>query len=190
MTTSRISKIIYSTILGTCLLTASNASLAKTKEPITFRGISLGKKDARAELRNLCLSDKRNKEFSHSCDFNSNKNSIWVDYGNLPYPIAWITTSETGALEEVEIMADTAPLLELAHILEEKYGPAKKTSNTIKNRLGQNFDQKKFVWTDHLGNQIEILSIFYKIDSGLVTIKSASHIKKKRKNREAYTRHK
>lgn len=46
----------------------------------------------------------------------------------------------------------------LAGLLEEKYGPAKST-NLVKNKLGQDFEQKHFLWTDSIGKQIELWSI-------------------------------
>ena len=169
-------KNIKNIILPTFCLLLSGCAPGKTNEVITFKEVPLGKQNVKEKLQNICHSNKKNLSISYKCAFSSKVNLIWIDYGNLVDSLALITINDSGSLEKVEIDADTASLIELANLLEEKYGAAQKSSKAVKNKIGQDFEQKKFVWTDSSGNQIELLSIFRKIDEGRVVIKSANRV--------------
>lgn len=176
--------IKYTILLIFCFLFSGcdlKDSLTKTKETITFKSIPLGKENSIEKLREICLSHESNIpkyefEDSKKCDFTSKRNLIWINYGNLNRSLAWITINDSGSLEEVEIEADKLSMLELANLLEEQYGPAQKSTEPVKNKLGQDFEQKKFTWTDSSGNQIKIWSIFETVNEGRLVIKSANRI--------------
>ena len=99
-----------------------------------------------------------------------------MSYGNLGQSLAIIELGDSESLESVEIKDSKTAMLGLAEILQEKYGPANKTTDSVENKMGTKFDQEIFVWIDVYGNRITVESIYNKIDEGRVIIESASKV--------------
>ena len=151
-----------------------------TRELITFKDVPLGKTGVKAGLTEICRLDKSNKRESWNktepCDYQEERNIIWLSYGNLGHSLAVIELGDGESLESVEIKESKGAMLGLAEILQEKYGPPRKTTNSVENKMGTKFDQDIFVWVDAQGNRITVESIYDKIDQGRVVIESAARV--------------
>lgn len=151
-----------------------------TRELITFKDVPLGKAGVKTALAEICRQDVSNKPNSYDkkdrCDYQERPNFIWLSYGNLGDSLAVIELGEGESLESVEIKGSKGAMFGLAEILQEKYGPPKKTTNSVENKMGTKFDQDIFVWVDSQGNRITVESIYDKIDEGRVVIESSARV--------------
>jgi hypothetical protein len=151
-----------------------------TRVPITFKDVPLGQAGVKAALSEICKQDKSNEPSTYDkterCEFQKKRNIIWLSYGNLGHTLAVIELGDGDALDSVEIGESKGAMLGLAEILKDKYGPPKKTTNSVENKMGTKFDQDIFVWVDAQGNRITVESIYDKIDQGRVVIESATRV--------------
>lgn len=152
----------------------------ETRVPITFKDVPLGQTGVKAALSEICRQDKSNKRSTYDktdpCDYQEKRNLVWLSYGNLGHSLAVIELGNGDALDSVQISESKGAMLGLAEILREKYGPPKKTTNSVENKMGTKFDQDIFVWDDAQGNRITVESIYDKIDQGRVLIESAARV--------------
>ena len=127
-----------------------------TSTPINFKEISLGRSGVKENLTELCKLHKSNQQSSYDkkdrCEFLDKRNIIWLSYGNLGSVLAVIDVGEGDTLDSIEITAGKSAMLELAAILQEKYGAPKRTTNSVENKMGTKFEQEIFVWVDAQGN--------------------------------------
>jgi len=153
----------------------------KTKETISFKGISLGKPGVKNVLQQLCLESENNRPSSYSpdkdvCSFKDARTLIWLSYGILGHSLGWITLGSDEALNKVEIDGSKQEMLALADALEAKYGKPIKKKEQVENGHGTKFDKEIFIWLDNQGSRITVESIHSKVDEGLVVIESASSV--------------
>lgn len=151
----------------------------KTKEPITFKGIPLGKPGVKDALKKMCSDNtNNNNEYSDksACSFEKERTLIWLTYGILGNSLGWITLSSDGALMQAEIKGSKQAMLALADALTAKYGNPAKKKDQVENGFGTKFDKDIFVWVDNQGSQITVESIHSKVDEGRVIIESAASV--------------
>lgn len=151
----------------------------KTKEPIAFKGIPLGKPGVKDTLKQMCLENKsNNNDYSNEppCSFDKERTLIWLTYGILGHSLGWITLSNDGALVNVEIDGSKQAMLALAETLTAKYGKPAKEKDQVENGYGTKFDKDIFVWVDNQGSRITVESIHSKVDGGRVIIESAASV--------------
>jgi hypothetical protein len=152
----------------------------ETRIPINFKDIPLGQAGAKAALTEICKQDKNNQPSTYDkrdrCEYQDKQNIIRLSYGNLGHSLAVIELGDGESLDSVEFKESKAAMLGLVEILQEKYGPPKKTTNSVENKMGTKFDQEIFVWVDTQGNRITVDSIYDKIDEGRVVIESAARV--------------
>lgn len=168
---------------GESKTTPDSKKLAKsleTKIPINFKDVPLGQAGVKAALIEICKQDKSNQPSTYDkkdrCEYQEKRNIIWLSYGNLGHSLAVIELGDGESLESVELKESKGAMLGLAEILQEKYGPPKKTTNSVENKMGTKFDQEIFVWVDAQGNRITVESIYDKVDQGRVTIESSARV--------------
>lgn len=147
----------------------------KAKGALSFKGIPLGKPGVKGAVQKMCMEKKFNSNFDR-CSFKDKSSQILLNYENLIDNFALVTLGSDDALVKVEIDSSTPEMLGLAKALETKFGKPQKTSTTIKNAIGTQFDKDTFVWVDEQGSRITIESIFYDYNKGGVVIESASAI--------------
>ncbi len=147
----------------------------KTKQTISFKGISLGKPGVNGALQKMCLGKKFNT-VNDRCSFTDEKSMILLDYENLVDAFALVTLDSDKALIKVVIDSSTPEMLALAKALEAKYGKPLKEKTIIKNAIGTQLDKETFVWVDDQGSRITIESIYYDYDKGGVVIESSSSV--------------
>ena len=164
------------------------AKSLETKIPINFKDVPLGQAGAKSALTEICKQDKSNQRSTYDnnqrstddkkdrCEYQEKLNIIWLSYGNLRHSLAVIELGDGESLDSVELKESKGAMLGLAEILQEKYGPPKKTTNSLENKMGTKFDQDIFVWVDAQGNRITVESIYDKVDQGRVTIESAGRV--------------
>lgn len=156
------------------------ANTPKTRVPINFKDVPLGQAGVKTALTEICKQDKSNQPSTYDkkdrCEYQDKRNIIWLSYGNLGHSLAIIELGEGESLDSVEISESKGAMLGLAEILQEKYGPPKKTTNSVENKMGTKFDQEIFIWLDAQGNRITVESIHDKIDQGRVVIESAARV--------------
>ena len=154
---------------------------------ITLKGVPFDQPNVKDDLKNLCvipeigIKDKAFAKLVGWCIFNNGSIPLPdFSYGNLP--TAWGSTgyakvNNDGALVHFSISGSKGQMLELATLLEEKYGKPLIIDEQISNRLGTKFDKKTFTWIDSRGTKIALESIYDEIDQGRVEITSASFSK-------------
>lgn len=155
---------------------APPTSLGRAREEIKLRSIPFASGDARDALRELCfhLGDVDKREKLERCKFDKNGRMIMAfTFGNIRN-VADIFVSSEGSLMSFEMAGTKSEMLQLAALLEEKYGQPSREENEVKNKLGRKFSQQVFRWTDSRGTVIEVHTIYDSIDFGQVALKSAT----------------
>lgn len=153
------------------------------KETISFKGVLLGKPNAKSSLVKLCSEEKRNT----SCELTGQDVSFLTTFGkfqdgkfqDLSFPPGLVFSSfilnsqdEVASIGLYDIK--TSSILESIPLLEEKYGKPEIKTTPVRNKLGSAFEQKFFKWKDAQGNTLCIWSINEKIDEGSILFRSAA----------------
>ncbi len=171
-------------ILSILAIAFSAAACAETtKEPITFKGVALGKAGANGALLTLCMEKKSNYENNifNSCDrkhFKKNHWSFHTNYGSLGDANVSFELDETEAIIEIQIRTLPKPSIpDLVAVMESKYGKPMVTAAAVENKFGMKFENTIYTWVDVEGNRITIDSIYDKVTNGRVLIESAARVK-------------
>lgn len=165
--------------------TAATAAgvVRRANEEIKLRWMSFDSGDVRDALREICVDpgsvykkeDLDKSEIWCKFDKRGRMSMPRFAYGNLT-SVGQATVNADGSLVTFEATGSQSEMLQLAALLEEKYGQPQREEAQIENRLGQKFAQQIYRWIDSKGTVITIHSIYDKIDSGQMMIASASAI--------------
>lgn len=163
--------MIYSVVF--VLIAFQNLALAETKniQQIEFKGIPIGVNGVLSDVIKLCMVDESNAPSKYDkdggCKLKKNdRNLFWLSYGNLGHELAWFDLSENGAVNKIEITADSRSLILLAGLLEEKYGKPKIDKETVRNGFGTEFENNTYAWVDVKGNMLIIEQMYSKVNEG------------------------
>ncbi|HEU0234465.1 MAG TPA: hypothetical protein VFQ94_04995 [Gallionella sp.] len=160
--------------------------LNKTNQPISFKGIPLGKPGVKDAVQKMCMGKKFNT-LNDRCSFTDDRSMMLLDYESLVNAFALVTLNSDKALTKVVIDGSTQDMLTLAKALEKKYGKPLKKSTKVKKAIGTQLekgtfvldetkgtqlelDKETFVWVDNQGSRIIIESIYSDYDKGGVVI--------------------
>lgn len=154
-------------------------------EDISLRSIQFDSGDVRDALRKICIEPRgpyKGEDLEKSaiwCKFDKNGRLSVPSfaYGNLDSSLAHVTVDEAGAMQRFETSGSKGEMSALAVLLQEKYGPSKVEANEVENKMGTKFTQQINRWIDKRGTVVSVYSIYDKIDSGKITIESASFIR-------------
>lgn len=179
--------------------TISNVSMsivdARALEAITLQGTPFDIPNSKDDIIKKCLSSVSNlvPEFikRHSlCEESSFRvreehTTIYLaTYGNIRiddnHVLQATIDRRNDSLVQVFVRGSTIEMLGLASLLSDKYGKPLVKTTFVQNQLGREFEKKTFEWSDHLGTQITVESIFDKINDGALFIKSAAFLKNER----------
>ncbi|MFA6016410.1 MAG: hypothetical protein WC742_15230 [Gallionellaceae bacterium] len=154
------------------------------KEIISFKGIPLGKSNAKSSLLKLCEEEKLETDCSRSSE------KLLTTFGKLE--VYWgkggerleklhgkiIPTFTLNSNDEIDLIQlygiKTNSILETISLLIEKYGKPESKTQHVQNRFGSTFEQKFFKWIDAQGNTLQVWSINEKIDEGFIIFRSAA----------------
>lgn len=164
------------------------------KEIILFKGIELGKPNARNSLAKLCSEEK----LEDNCVFTENPIQFSTTFGKFkndmfkyvaPWPDAkydrvrkggsyvtpFFTLNDKDEIASIKIeRIETSSILESVPLLEEKYGKPEIETNTVRNGFGSEFEKKLFKWKDPQGNTLRVLSMDEKVNEGTIIFLSAA----------------